>query len=101
MPRARSAEVGAPPLRAINALRRSRYDRWLGGVCGGIAIYTVLPVAITAWATWQYPSRVVQPGATGKTSSQTGEAGPGPAHLSFSVLRTFSAPTSPAPLRSA
>ncbi len=30
-------EVGAPALLAINALRRSRGDRWLGGVCGGIA----------------------------------------------------------------
>lgn len=27
----------APTLLAINALRRSRGDRWLGGVCGGIA----------------------------------------------------------------
>lgn len=25
------------PLQAVNALRRSRGDRWLGGVCGGIA----------------------------------------------------------------
>jgi phage shock protein C len=30
---------------AINALRRSRSDRWLGGVCGGIA-------AVTGVATW-------------------------------------------------
>lgn len=30
-------EVAAPALLAINALRRSRDDRWLGGVCGGIA----------------------------------------------------------------
>jgi phage shock protein C len=29
--------VDAPALAAINALRRSREDRWLGGVCGGIA----------------------------------------------------------------
>lgn len=27
----------APALLAIQALRRSRDDRWLGGVCGGIA----------------------------------------------------------------
>lgn len=27
----------APPLAAINALRRSRGDRWIAGVCGGIA----------------------------------------------------------------
>ena len=25
---------------AINALRRSRHDRWLGGVCGGVAEVT-------------------------------------------------------------
>lgn len=30
----------APALQAINALRRSRDDRWLGGVCGGIARIT-------------------------------------------------------------
>jgi phage shock protein C len=33
-------DVEAPALRAINALRRSRSDRWLGGVCGGIARMT-------------------------------------------------------------
>ena len=27
----------APAIAAINALRRSRDDAWLGGVCGGIA----------------------------------------------------------------
>lgn len=27
----------APVLAAINALRRSRSDRWIAGVCGGIA----------------------------------------------------------------
>lgn len=27
----------APTAAAINALRRSRNDRWLGGVCGGLA----------------------------------------------------------------
>ena len=26
-----------PPIAAINALRRSRSERWLGGVCGGLA----------------------------------------------------------------
>jgi len=26
-----------PALSAVNALRRSRSDRWIGGVCGGIA----------------------------------------------------------------
>jgi phage shock protein C len=35
-----AAEATAPGLRAINALRRSRADRWLGGVCGGIARVT-------------------------------------------------------------
>jgi phage shock protein C len=29
-----------PAVAAINALRRSRSDRWLGGVCGGIARFT-------------------------------------------------------------
>ncbi|SEK68315.1 phage shock protein C (PspC) family protein [Roseateles sp. YR242] len=33
----------APAVDAINALRRSRYDRWLGGVCGGIARLSGLP----------------------------------------------------------
>ena len=33
-------EVTAPALLAINALHRSRDDRWLGGVCGGIARVT-------------------------------------------------------------
>jgi phage shock protein C len=33
-------EATAPALTAINALRRSREDRWLGGVCGGIARVT-------------------------------------------------------------
>ena len=27
----------APAMEAINGLRRSRDDRWIGGVCGGIA----------------------------------------------------------------
>jgi phage shock protein PspC (stress-responsive transcriptional regulator) len=39
------AENEAPAITAINALRRSREDRWLGGVCGGIARTTGL-------ATW-------------------------------------------------
>lgn len=33
-------DVAAPALLAINALRRSRDDRRLGGVCGGIARVT-------------------------------------------------------------
>lgn len=27
----------APAVEALNALRRTRQDRWVGGVCGGIA----------------------------------------------------------------
>jgi phage shock protein PspC (stress-responsive transcriptional regulator) len=29
-----------PAVNAINRLRRSRADRWIGGVCGGIAAVT-------------------------------------------------------------
>ena len=29
-----------PALAAINRFRRSRSDRWLGGVCGGLAVST-------------------------------------------------------------
>ena len=28
----------APAVAAVNQLRRSRSDRWIGGVCGGIAV---------------------------------------------------------------
>jgi phage shock protein C len=35
----------APIVRAINGLHRSRSDRWLGGVCGGIGQST----GIAAW----------------------------------------------------
>ena len=31
------APVPPPALAAVNALRRSRSDRWIAGVCGGIA----------------------------------------------------------------
>jgi phage shock protein C len=31
------AQAPSPALAAINALRRSRSDRWIAGVCGGIA----------------------------------------------------------------
>lgn len=34
-----------PALAAINALRRSRSDRWIAGVCGGIARAT----AVDSW----------------------------------------------------
>lgn len=40
-----SAPAGAPVANAINGLRRSRDDRWLGGVCGGIARST----GIASW----------------------------------------------------
>ena len=33
------------PLQALNALRRSRRERWLGGVCGGLADAT----RVEAW----------------------------------------------------
>ena len=39
------ANAEAPAVAAINALRRSRDERWLGGVCGGI-------VRITGIAAW-------------------------------------------------
>ena len=29
-----------PAVDAINRLRRSRTDRWIGGVCGGVAVMT-------------------------------------------------------------
>lgn len=32
----------APNLGAVNGLRRARIDRWIGGVCGGIARVTGL-----------------------------------------------------------
>ena len=34
------AASGSPAVAAINRLRRSRDDRWLGGVCGGLAVAT-------------------------------------------------------------
>jgi phage shock protein PspC (stress-responsive transcriptional regulator) len=39
MPAARTS----PPVNALNQLRRSLSDRWLGGVCGGIAQVTGVP----------------------------------------------------------
>ena len=38
-----SAEM--PAVAAMNRLRRSRSDRWIGGVCGGIAVIT----SVEAW----------------------------------------------------
>jgi len=32
--------IDAPAVNAINRLRRSRGDRWIGGVCGGVAAIT-------------------------------------------------------------
>jgi len=40
-----STQGQAPIVRAINGLRRSRDDRWLGGVCGGIGQST----GIASW----------------------------------------------------
>lgn len=37
--------ASGPTLSTINALRRSRDDRWLGGVCGGLARAT----SVDAW----------------------------------------------------
>ncbi len=47
----------APALSAVNAMRRSLSDRWLAGVCGGIArstgveswIWRLLVVLLTLW----------------------------------------------------
>ncbi|HEV3018955.1 MAG TPA: PspC domain-containing protein [Burkholderiaceae bacterium] len=44
-PQQGQAQGQAPIVRAINGLRRSRDDRWLGGVCGGIGQST----GIAAW----------------------------------------------------
>jgi phage shock protein C len=38
-----AAALPAPPANAINAFRRSRTDRWLGGVCAGIGQVTETP----------------------------------------------------------
>ena len=40
-----SARTEAPAMAAINALRRSLDNRWLGGVCGGIGKAT----GVAAW----------------------------------------------------
>ncbi len=37
-----SSSTSNPNLGAVNGLRRARVDRWLGGVCGGIARATGL-----------------------------------------------------------
>ena len=38
-----SAKASTKVVSAINRLHRSRTDRWLGGVCGGLASATSLP----------------------------------------------------------
>jgi len=38
--------TGVPVINAINALRRSRNDRWVAGVCGGLANAT----GMASWA---------------------------------------------------
>ena len=35
-----TASSGEPLVRAMNGLRRSTSDRWIGGVCGGLALST-------------------------------------------------------------
>jgi phage shock protein C len=37
------AQRTSPPVNALNQLRRSLDDRWIGGVCGGIAKITGVP----------------------------------------------------------
>ncbi|MBI3157106.1 MAG: PspC domain-containing protein [Burkholderiales bacterium] len=40
-----AGDAPAPGMREINRLRRSRSDRWIGGVCGGVAQLT----GVDAW----------------------------------------------------
>jgi phage shock protein PspC (stress-responsive transcriptional regulator) len=40
-----STAAQAPLVRAVNELRRSRDDRWFGGVCGGIGLMS----GVAAW----------------------------------------------------
>lgn len=42
---AAAPEAGSPAIAAMNRLRRSRADSWLGGVCGGLA-------ELTGMASW-------------------------------------------------
>jgi phage shock protein PspC (stress-responsive transcriptional regulator) len=56
-----SAAQEAPAMQALKVLRRDPYDRWLGGVCGGIARITGMP----SW-TWRlFFSLLVLFGGTG------------------------------------
>lgn len=51
-------QSGAPVVNALNAFRRSREDRWIGGVCGGLAklsglaawFWRIVFVALTTYA---------------------------------------------------
>ncbi len=49
---AEASQASSSATTAINALRRSRSDRWLGGVCGGLARATGL-------ATWVWRAMFV------------------------------------------
>lgn len=44
-PAGASSPPAPGPVQAVNSLRRSRDDRWLGGVCGGLARVT----SVEAW----------------------------------------------------
>src|SRR5450755_1000828 len=60
----------APALAAINALRRSRSDRWLGGVCGGIARMT----GLASWV-WRALFSCLARYAAGRACSPTRSSG--------------------------
>lgn len=53
----RAAGADVPLVSAVNRLRRSRDDRWIGGVCGGLArltgvqawIWRLLAVLLALW----------------------------------------------------
>ena len=52
-----AARGDAPLMSAVNRLRRSRDDRWIGGVCGGLArlsgvqawVWRLLAVLLALW----------------------------------------------------
>jgi phage shock protein PspC (stress-responsive transcriptional regulator) len=56
-----AAAQDAPAFRALNVLRRDPYDRWIGGVCGGIAQITGMP----SWIWRLFFSLLVLFGGTG------------------------------------
>ena len=49
-----AAGDASPGLAAVNAFRRSRSDRWIGGVCGGLAKVT----SVEAWV-WRLLAAVL------------------------------------------